>query len=254
MFIADMLCNAPMRRSPQRHPLAVLRTLIGLTQKEMAAILECSVPTVQAVELGKLPLSSKLGNRISFETGVSLDWLMKGDVKAPIVNLRGQPYAQKAYEIRRAELSRPRVAISDSIHVHMVLYRTIFRITSLLQHTFNTDNFVLGAYKLEAALDVLTKEFNVPLNWGNWPDQARKMAGQYIIRELAEEMFPNSKPQALHTAPSPQSYQLPPPDLRGLTDQAIALVTKFHEEIQSAFAAKRAKQPSRKPARKLVKR
>ena len=63
-----------MRPSPQRHPLAVLRTLIGFTQKELAQILECSTPTVQAVELGKLKLSLDLAQRVYFQTGVSTEW------------------------------------------------------------------------------------------------------------------------------------------------------------------------------------
>lgn len=56
--------SASMRISPQRHTLAVLRTVIGITQKEMAGILECSVPTVQAIELGKLKMSLKLAGNL----------------------------------------------------------------------------------------------------------------------------------------------------------------------------------------------
>ena len=59
-----------MRPSPQRHTLAVLRTLIGLTQKEMAQLLDCSTPTIQAIELGKLKLSLDLAQRVQFQTGV----------------------------------------------------------------------------------------------------------------------------------------------------------------------------------------
>lgn len=243
-----------MRLSPQRHTLAVLRILIGLTQKEMASLLACSVPTIQAVELGKLPLSLKLGERISFQTGVSLDWLMKGDVTAPVVTLRGLPYIPKAYEVRRSELARPRVTVSDSLHVHMVLYRTILKTTSLLRHTFNTDNFVLGAYKLEAALDELTTEFKVPLAWGDWPEQTKKIASQCVAREVTEEMIAKHGPQAERVFRSASKKPLPPPDLKRMTNEAIALVAKFHEEIQAAFAAKLAKEAARKPTRKTVKR
>ena len=55
---------SPMRLSPQRHTLAVLRTVIGITQKEMAEILECSTATVQAIELGKLKMSMKLAGNL----------------------------------------------------------------------------------------------------------------------------------------------------------------------------------------------
>ena len=52
----------PMRISPQRHTLAVLRTVIGITQKEMAEILACPVSTIKsrlytALELLKAELA-----------------------------------------------------------------------------------------------------------------------------------------------------------------------------------------------------
>src|SRR5436190_20090699 len=97
-----MLCVCVMRPSPLRHSLAVLRSFLGLTQKEMADLVECSTPTIQAIELGKLKLSEKLGVTLATKTGVSLDWLMSNDVTAPIVNPRGEPYTKEAFEFIRA--------------------------------------------------------------------------------------------------------------------------------------------------------
>ena len=61
------MCGS-MRLSKQSHTLAVLRILVGLTQKEMAAVLHCSAPTIQAVELNKLKLSEKLAGFASIQT------------------------------------------------------------------------------------------------------------------------------------------------------------------------------------------
>ncbi|MHB8522921.1 MAG: helix-turn-helix domain-containing protein [Limisphaerales bacterium] len=97
-----------MRPSPQRHTLAVLRTLIGFTQKEMAAILECSTATVQAVELGKLKLSMDLAQRVHFQTGVSTEWLLAADVSQPPVSSQGKPYTQALFEEMQAELVSPK--------------------------------------------------------------------------------------------------------------------------------------------------
>ena len=72
-----------MRLSPLRHPVAVLRNLIGLGQKDLADLSACSPRTIQAVELLKLPLSTKLAQKISEATGVSLEWLLDGNCEAP---------------------------------------------------------------------------------------------------------------------------------------------------------------------------
>src|SRR5258706_8726965 len=97
-----------MRPSPQRHTLAVLRTLIGFTQKEMAQILECSTATVQAVELGKLKLSLDLAERVHFQTGISTEWLLADDVSQPPVSVRGKPYTKAVFEEMRAALLSPK--------------------------------------------------------------------------------------------------------------------------------------------------
>lgn len=68
-----------MRQSPLLHPVAVLRTLIGLTQKELADICQCARRTIQSVELLTIPLSDRLALKISDETGVSLEWLLDGN-------------------------------------------------------------------------------------------------------------------------------------------------------------------------------
>src|SRR5688500_12401179 len=93
-----------MRRSPKRHPLAILRLTLGLTQKEMAHLADCSTTTVQSIELGRLPLSSDLARHISIATGVSREWLAAGNPKRPIITDDGHPYTCEIFEHFRAEL------------------------------------------------------------------------------------------------------------------------------------------------------
>jgi transcriptional regulator with XRE-family HTH domain len=104
-----------MRPSPQRHTLAILRVLIGFTQKEMAQILECSVPTIQAVELGKLKLSPKLAQRVHFQTGVSIEWLLDGDVSKPPVTEEGMAYTKALFEGRQASLLAPKETSHEAL-------------------------------------------------------------------------------------------------------------------------------------------
>ena len=70
-----------MRASPFRHPLAFLRHIAGLNQSELADLCGCSNRTIQAVELLKLPLSTKLAMKIADATGVNVAWLLDGDLE-----------------------------------------------------------------------------------------------------------------------------------------------------------------------------
>jgi transcriptional regulator with XRE-family HTH domain len=95
-----------MRPSPLRHPLAVLRQIVGITQKELANLVGKSAATVQAIELGKLALSEELAAKIENQTGVSSDWLLDGDVTRPIENALGASYLKDDYELARAKSSK----------------------------------------------------------------------------------------------------------------------------------------------------
>jgi DNA-binding XRE family transcriptional regulator len=91
-----------MRPSGLKHALAVLRVFLGMRQKELAELVGRSTRTIQAVEVGPLVLSESLAREISAKTGASLDWLMRNDVDAPIVDTEGKPYTKETYERARA--------------------------------------------------------------------------------------------------------------------------------------------------------
>ena len=99
-----------MRRSPLSHSLAVLRTTIGLTQKEMGDLVHRAARTIQSIELLKLPLTEQLALRIAEATGVDEAWLFEGNPHTPprkglplIQAGRGEgEYTQADYEFYRA--------------------------------------------------------------------------------------------------------------------------------------------------------
>jgi len=101
-----------MRPSPLRHPVAVLRSIIGLGQKELAKIVDKSTATIQAIELRKLALSEELALKISLETGASARWLMDGDPNAnPVLDNGGSGihlgiFTKNDFEQRRADRLR----------------------------------------------------------------------------------------------------------------------------------------------------
>ena len=99
-----------MRVSPLRHPLAILRKTIRLTQKEMADLVQRSARTIQAIELDQLPLSEELARLIAQATGIDAGWLLeknpatpprKGLTAAQLGKASG-PYSLDDYEAHRA--------------------------------------------------------------------------------------------------------------------------------------------------------
>ena len=91
-----------MQRSKFRHPLAVLRQICGLGQKEMGLLAACATITIQKIENRGLDLSESLAQRIFHETGVSLAWLLAGDPSAPPLDGAGKPYTSASFEWHRA--------------------------------------------------------------------------------------------------------------------------------------------------------
>jgi DNA-binding XRE family transcriptional regulator len=150
-----------MRRSSQSHTLAVLRVLVGLTQKEMATVLHCSAPTIQAIELGKLKMSEKLAGFASLQTGINLAWLLGKDVAQPPIDIKGRPYTKATFEEFQAIAGfrkEPAHASELASFFHNKLSR---RISALLLRSFINDETSLCVYKLSKALDELEKQFRV---------------------------------------------------------------------------------------------
>jgi transcriptional regulator with XRE-family HTH domain len=151
---------SPMRPSPFRHTLAVLRTAIGLTQKEMAAILGCSTPTIQAVELGKLKLSDGLAERIAWETGVALTWLMKNDVSTPPLADTGAEFTRAVFDTRQASQKRKLGEnLTDKLWTRHTVASAIAKFAATASAAIKQNRFQLFAYKMQAAQEALAKEF-----------------------------------------------------------------------------------------------
>jgi len=150
-----------MRISNQSHTLAVLRLLAGLTQKEMAAALHCSAPTIQAVELGRLKLSEKLAGLASHNTGINLGWLLENDVAKPPIDVQGRPYTKATFEEFQAVAD---IKKDPQMENEMALFcrdQIVSRLHALLLRAYLDNNTDLCAYKLSKAFAELEKQFQV---------------------------------------------------------------------------------------------
>ncbi len=74
-----------MPPSVRRHNLARIRDQLSLTQADLAKLVGCSLPTIKAVETGKLALSDSLASRIGQALDfLDKDWLLKNDLDSPV--------------------------------------------------------------------------------------------------------------------------------------------------------------------------
>jgi transcriptional regulator with XRE-family HTH domain len=192
-----------MRPSPLAHPLAVLRTTIGLTQKQMGALVNRAARTIQSIELGKLPLTEELALRIAEATGVDEAWLFAANPAVPprkgltlLQAGRGDGVYSKAdYEYHRAYVESPLVtrqelasAIAQAqakgsneidISVHSLQKASALKrqmelielidadLTNqfgfILAQTKLNDNMRLVRWKLRRYLEDLAKEFSLEI-------------------------------------------------------------------------------------------
>jgi len=150
-----------MRLSNQSHTLAVLRLLVGLTQKEMADVLDCSAPTIQAVELGRLKLSEKLAGLASHKTGINLAWLLEDDVTKPPIDIKGKPYTKKTFEEFQAIAGFRKDPLHASELASFLRDKLNRRLSALLLRAYINDETDLCGYKLSKAFDELEKQFRV---------------------------------------------------------------------------------------------
>ena len=156
-----------MRKSPLRHPLAVVRVkILGITQRELAEMVGCSKVTIQKVELRdkKLSLPPALASRIEHEVGVSAAYLLAGDARKPPVTPRGGPLTKLAYEAHRAKLEagmRPEKSV-------FFPFREIAELGAIASAAGGKGRLAFFNYKLDRILREMRKDFGAD-------DKAREM-------------------------------------------------------------------------------
>ena len=178
-----------MRPSLLKHVVAIMRTTLGLTQKELADMAECSVPTIQSVELGRLKLSEALAQRLADHTGVDLGWLLRNDRSQPMVDGQERPYTRAQFEMyqaqRRYRKERPHdlaEELVDYLFLWVTFKRQMETLSWLLAHSYRRNTSRLCVYKCDIALRELGREFMTDLE----PDEIKRLAEQDKKREDRE--------------------------------------------------------------------
>ena len=178
-----------------------MRTMIGLTQKELAVLVGRSTRTIQAIELEQLPLSEELGLRIAEETGVDEGWLLKNDLNEPparrmeLISLRNErgPYTREDFEWARAYRESPAatekqlaaaikrgpkkgegftlpemkagIQAAQPIMMEAMDRKLLRAMVHLLRETTTEPTALLMRWKLRRLMEELAKERDVEFPW-----------------------------------------------------------------------------------------
>jgi transcriptional regulator with XRE-family HTH domain len=179
-----------MRPSPLRHPLAVLRQIIGISQKELANLVGKSAATVQAIELGKLALSEELARKISLETGISMKWLLDGDPSGPPVgDFNNRPtfekepsFSKAVFERRRADRKAGQSGWAELIPCTGLAGA---KLTAIQHAALNHPDRTIMDYRVWKFLEGLEKEFGISKK--HFDTEMRKQELWLELEELFED-------------------------------------------------------------------
>jgi DNA-binding XRE family transcriptional regulator len=127
----------------------------------MAEILGCSTATIHSIESGRLKLSKNLATKIVHETQISPKWLLSGDVNAPPISAKDEPYTSKIFD--RAQVDKIR---RDHPGDHILLFEEIgfcAMLAAILENAHEKRSYFMANYKISQALQSLRNEFGQDL-------------------------------------------------------------------------------------------
>jgi len=149
-------------RPPQlRHPLGVLRNIIGQTQQEFALLLgDYSQHTIEAIERGALELSEQLAQQISERTKIDVSWLLRGDPKAQPVDIQNRRYTRETFELAQViDHPPPGGGLTLQELLRWAEDKHCRRVLGIIASAIKKGAAGICEYRLTEALDKLEKRF-----------------------------------------------------------------------------------------------
>ncbi|HIF09348.1 MAG TPA: XRE family transcriptional regulator [Sneathiellales bacterium] len=188
-----------MRPSVNRHVLAALRNVIGLSQKKFGELCGVTRDTILSIETGRLKLSEKLATRIAEETGVTMNWLLENDLSTEPTDSDHYPITKSTFEHVQAD------GIDNSVEQNRYMLAIGFTsIVTAHAKAMKQGQAKLFFYKLNACLGMLEEEFSDTAQ----VKKAMKMVEQIsnnknydrpldlsYLRDYIENSFKSVKPQ-----------------------------------------------------------
>jgi len=187
--------------------------MLGLSQKKMAHIAECSWPTIQAIERQKLKLSDELGMRIAFKTGVDLKWLTENQLRRAPTTLDGRPYTLSEFDRVQTQVVLPPATEAQAEALLQDVRRffafNVRMLALLYAYAHKHDKFPMCAFKVSRELQKLIREQVSPREEANaMIDSAIVRYGEDcegLIAKATKEFFAKTQEQARRTRGSTKS-------------------------------------------------
>ena len=206
-----------MRTSSRKTTAAVLREIIGIKVPEWAEILKCSLHSIHDLESGRLKLSPGMALKMSYETGISVRWLMDGDPAAPPVSADGRDYTKRIYDEVQAEKESFAHVKENTVKADIIEFSR--RIGNILKAANRERCYHLNAYWIGKALDQWSAVLGEPTDFKTYEKLLayvqdvwrRKEPGLPLIpppetaRNVWEELrkFAQAHPQLVETTQLP---------------------------------------------------
>ena len=146
-------------KSTLKTTAAVVRSIARETDWKWADIMGKSIHTIRHLEAGTLRLSPAMATKMFHETGISLEWLLKGDPVAPPISGRGEPYSRAIFE--RAQAEKTPHDQPPSVFRHFDKLGFCARLIAILESASARKDYYLARYKVHTALDSLQREFGM---------------------------------------------------------------------------------------------
>lgn len=141
-----------MRKSSLRHPIAVLRHVINLSQREFADVVGIAESTIAKIESKHLPLSGENALRISGVTGAGVQWLLAGDPTGPMA-ASGRPFTEETFA--RDRLGKMEGTCPTTIEI----IPSLIRLLQVLHSAQKRRKLPLAGCRLHQFVNRMVKEF-----------------------------------------------------------------------------------------------
>jgi transcriptional regulator with XRE-family HTH domain len=170
-----------MRTSTQRTTSAVLRFKLQIKDVEMAELLGCSTATIHSLESGRLKLSDAMAMRMFHETGISPEWLLAGDPKAPPVSVLGDPFDKATFDRAQASKASRDTRSEDVLWLDVLDFSA--RLGAILVSARSGKKYYLARYKAWKAVEALGKEFGQELSIYSPTGSSLSADGEFLEKD-----------------------------------------------------------------------
>jgi transcriptional regulator with XRE-family HTH domain len=192
---------------------------VRISPQEVAKWLGCSVSNVQSIESGKVQLTEENASIIAYRTGVSVRWLLEGDISKPPLDSRGKPYELGDFEKRERENEKQKLtrveADNDVRYARRTMTEEVAKVVAIL---------LRGAER---------KQF------GEYAHKVRKALGSIYFDQGEQKLWPDFVMTTLWAEPS----KLSRPDLNPIVDAWEAGLKKALPDIDLPDERRRHRHP-----------